>query len=89
MAAVKAILGLEKRKESKMTTYTEYLFQVERRKAEVRQAERDYLRYQIAGHSVSTWKGYQRLLARLGELLATWGCQLQMRYLTEGRASPC
>ena len=60
-----------------------YLVEVERRKDEIAQAEQYRLIRQLPRRNSPIRKMYQRSLARLGELLVTWGSQLQARFITE------
>lgn len=72
-----------------MITFADYLYEAERRKEEIAQAEQHRLRRQISKQNLQVANGRLRLLARLGELLVTWGCQLQTRFAAEGNANPC
>lgn len=65
-----------------------FRFEAERRKDElIAEAEQYRLARQIPRHNSPIRKIYQRLLARLGELLVTWGSQLQTRFATESNTT--
>jgi hypothetical protein len=66
-----------------MISVVDFLYQVERRKDEIAQAEQYRLARQVARHNPAIRRTYRRLLARLGKLLVAWGCQLQIRFATE------
>jgi hypothetical protein len=66
-----------------MISLVDFLFEVERRKDELAQAQHYRLARQVARHNPATRRTYRRLLARLGKLLIAWGCQLQTRFATE------
>ena len=71
-----------------MITFADYLFEVERRKNEIAEADQHRLSLRAPrGHSAIAERIYS-LLARLGELLIAWGQQLQTRSVTESGASP-
>lgn len=64
------------------------LFEAERRKDElIAEAEQYRLARQIPKPNSPIRKTYQRLLARLGELLVAWGYRLQTRFATESSTS--
>lgn len=61
-----------------MIVLEDFQFEVDRRKAQIAQAEKDYpINQALKSSSV---KSYQRWLARLGARLVTWGHSLQARY---------
>jgi len=64
-----------------------YLVEVERRKDEIAQAEQYRLIRQLPRRNSPIRKMYQRSLVRLGDLLVTWGSQLQARFATESNTS--
>jgi hypothetical protein len=62
--------------------------EAERRKDEMAQAKRHRLGHLVPKKRSSVMRVYQRLLARVGELLVLWGCQLQTRFALESGGSP-
>ena len=70
-----------------MITLADYLYEVERRKDEIAQAERYRSSLQAAKRDSSLLKALWTLLARLGGLLVRWGSQLQTRDLTRSSVS--
>jgi len=70
-----------------MITLADYLYEVERRKDEIAQAERYRLSLQASKHDSSRLRALWTLLARLGGLLVRWGPQLQARDLTRSSVS--
>ena len=70
-----------------MTIDVIYLVEVERRKDEIAQAEQYRLIRQLPRRNSPIRKMYQRSLVRLGELLVTWGSQLQTRFVTGSSAN--
>lgn len=70
-----------------MITLADYLYEVERRKDEIAQAERYRLSLQAAQRNTSLLKALRTLLARLGGSLVRWGSQLQTRDLTRSSVS--
>jgi len=69
-----------------MFSYADYLYEAERRKTEIAQAEQHRLSLQVAKRDSLLLQRIRPLLARLGELLVTWGHRLQTRYATESSA---
>ena len=65
-----------------MITFADYLYEAERRKAEIARAEQYRLSLQVAECDSPFLPRLQPLLARLGELLVTWGHRLQARDAT-------
>ena len=70
-----------------MITLADYLYEVERRKDEIAQAERYRLSLQAPLRNSSFLKALRPLLARLGGLLVRWGSQLQTRDVTRSSMS--
>jgi hypothetical protein len=70
-----------------MITLADYLYEVERRKDEIAQAERYRLSLQAPQRNSSFLKALRTLLARLGGLLLRWGSQLQTRDVTRSSMS--
>jgi hypothetical protein len=66
-----------------MISMVDFLYEVERHRDKIAQAEQYRLARQVPRRNSPIRKICQRLLARLGELLVTWGCQLQIRFATE------
>lgn len=62
--------------------------EMERRKDEMAQAERHRLARQVSPQKSQVTGVYRRLLARLGDLLVGWGCQLQTRFALENQPGP-
>jgi hypothetical protein len=60
-----------------------YLVEVERRKDEIAHAEQYRLARRLSKRNSPVKEIYYRLLARLGDLLVAWGCQLQTRFASE------
>ena len=67
-------------------TYADYLSEAERRKMEMARAEQHRLSLQVAKRDSPPLQRIRPLLARLGELLVTWGYQLQARDATGSSA---
>ena len=70
-----------------MINPVDFLYQIERRKDEIAQAEQYRLARQVPRRHSPIRKTYQRLLARLGKLLVTWGSELQTRFSSESSTS--
>jgi hypothetical protein len=62
--------------------------EAERRKDEMAQAKRHRLGHLVPKKQSLIVRTYQHLLARVGELLVVWGCQLKTRFAVEGGGSP-
>ena len=71
-----------------MINQFDLLVEQERRIDEMVRAEQHRLRRQIPRSASPIEQRYQRLLARIGDLLVAWGSQLQTRFVTEGKPSP-
>jgi len=56
-------------KGNEMMTFADYLYEVERRKDEIAQAEQYRLSLQVPKRDLPLMQGFRRLLAHLGELL--------------------
>ena len=70
-----------------MITLADYLYEVERRKDEIAQAERYRLSLQAPRRDASLMKALRTLAARLGGLLVRWGSQMQTRDVTRSSMS--
>lgn len=62
--------------------------EAERRKDEMAQARRHRLGHLVPKKQSSVMRTYQRLMARVGELLVVWGYQLQTRFAVESGRCP-
>jgi hypothetical protein len=87
-----------------MTTYYDYLDEVERRRDDIATAERERMARQVSRSGAPRRARVNRWLVALGGLLVVWGCRLQTRFgsglavsgalqtdpgLQDSNASPC
>jgi hypothetical protein len=71
------------REDKMLAYYGDLAGEAERRKDEMAQAERHRLSREVPKLQSSRTARYQRWMARLGDLMVAWGCQLQTRFAVE------
>jgi hypothetical protein len=73
-----------------MLNYGDALYEVELRRRDIERTHRAVAAaVPVRRERRSLASMFREGLARLGDLLITVGCELEIRYLTEGRATPC